>query len=152
MDLLPFEIVQEFAVTVMVESGQVCVKDEMLGSLCLSLGMQQAGNFAEMRLPFASNTDQTASPMPSILGSFAIPLIDAPLGSFLRLPGRKSLLSGLTDWLAPESQMTLKEFVGSMAALHATGCCKTTASEKRHSVFAGFGELAGVPVGVPVGV
>ena len=60
-----------------------------------------------------------------------MPLIEAPLGSFLMLPGTKSLLSKVTLWLAPESHITLKLSIGSMAALHATGCCRTTASDSR---------------------
>ena len=60
-----------------------------------------------------------------------MPLIEAPLGNFLMLPGTKSHLSKVTLWLAPESQITLKLSIGSMAALHATGCCRTTASERR---------------------
>ena len=78
-----------------------------------------------------SRTDHITLPMPSILRLFAMPLIEAPLGSFLMLPGTKSLLSKVTLWLAPESQITLKLSFGSMAALHATGCCRTTASERR---------------------
>ena len=78
-----------------------------------------------------SRTDHITLPMPSILRLFAIPLIEAPLGSFLMLPGTKSLLSKVTLWLAPESHITLKLSIGSMAALHATGCCRTTASDNR---------------------
>ena len=82
------------------------------------------------------------------------------MGSFLVLPGRKSLLSKLTHWLAPESQIALKLSLGSTAALHATGCCSTTASEKRPlqlehpvgmPVEISVGEILGVRVGVPVG-
>ena len=124
------------------------MNDEMLKSLCLSLGMRWACSFIVTRFPLVSQTDHNASPIPSIFGLFAMPLIAAPFGGFLMLPGMKSLLSGLTHCEAPESQMTLKESFESMAALHATGCCKTTASEKRHSDFVGFGDPVGVPVGV----
>ena len=112
--------------------------------------MQHAGDFTEMRLPFVSNIDQTTSPIPSIFKSLAIPLTEAPLGSFFRLPGRKSLSSGLTHCDAPESQITEKLSFGSMAALQATRCWRTTASENGHSDF--LGDAAGVPVDVPVGV
>ena len=84
-----------------------------------------------VRFPLVSRTDHITLPMPSILRLFAMPLIEAPLGSFLMLPGTKSLLSKVTLWLAPESHITLKLSIGSMAALHATGCCRTTASESR---------------------
>ena len=89
-----------------------------------------------------------------------MPLIEAPLGSFLMLPGTKSCLSKVTLWLAPESQITLKLSIGSMAALHATGCCRTTASERRqlqlHSchpfgVGISLGEILGEPIGLSVG-
>ena len=84
-----------------------------------------------MWFPLVSRTDHITLPMPSILRLFAMPLIEAPLGSFLMLPGTKSPLSKVTLWLAPESQITLKLSIGSMAALHATGCCRTTASDRR---------------------
>ena len=127
-----------------------------------------------------SRTDHITLPMPSILRLFAMPLIEAPLGSFLMLPGTKSCLSKVTLWLAPESHITLKLSIGSMAALHATGCCRTTASDRRqlqchpfgvgisplHScAIFGVGEILGEPVvdepigqsvgdpmGVPVGI
>ena len=104
-----------------------------------------------------SNTNQTTSPIPSVFKSLAIPFVEALLGSFIRLPGRKSLSSGLTHCDAPESQITLKASFESMAALHATGCCRTTASENGQSqeqadlmVFLGepFGDPAGAPIGV----
>ena len=101
-----------------------------------------------------SRTDHITLPMPSILRLFAIPLIEAPLGSFLMLPGTKSLLSKVTLWLAPESQITLKLSIGSMAALHATGCCRTTASERRQLHWChpfGVGILLGEPIGQSVG-
>ena len=120
-----------------------------------------------------SRTDHITLPMPSILRLFAMPLIEAPRGSFLMLPGTKSLLSKVTLWLAPESQITLKLSIGSMAALHATGCCRTTASDRRqlqcHPFGVGisplhscdisgvgtggnpFGESVGEPIGLSVG-
>ena len=102
-----------------------------------------------------SRTDHITLPMPSILRLFAMPLIEAPLGSFLMLPGTKSPLSKVTLWLAPESQITLKLSIGSMAALHATGCCRTTASERRqlqlHSCHP-FGVILGESVGEPIGL
>ena len=121
----------------------------MLGSLCLDLGTKQAMSFMATRFPSVSKTDHNASPIPSVFRLFAMPLIAAPLGSFLMLPGMKSLLSGLTDWLAPESQMTVKLSFGSMAALQATRCWRTTASEKRRLDFLGdpFRDLTGVPIG-----
>ena len=122
---------------------------EMLESLCLSFGMKCACSFIVTRFPLVSKTDHNASPIPSVFRLFAMPLIAAPFGSFLMLPGMKSLLSGLTDWLVPESQMTVKLSFGSMAALHATGCWRTTDSEKRHSDF--FGDPAGVSIGISVG-
>ena len=110
-----------------------------------------------------SRTDHITLPMPSILRLFAIPLIEAPLGSFLMLPGTKSCLSKVALWLAPESQITLKLSIGSMAALHATGCCRTTASERRqlqlwlhscHPFGVGtlLGEILGESVGEPIGL
>ena len=108
-----------------------------------------------------SRTDHNTLPMPSICRLFAFPLIEAPLGSFLMLPGTKSCLSKVTLWLAPESHITLKLSIGSMAALHATGCCRTTASDSRqlHSchpfgvgtVGAMLGESLGEPIGLSVG-
>ena len=112
-----------------------------------------------------SRTDHNTLPMPSIRRLFAIPLIEALLGSFLMLPGTKLLLSKVTLWLAPESHITLKLSIGSMAALHATGCCRTTASDRRqlhlsplHScdIF-GVGEILGdepngLSVGDPMGI
>ena len=44
----------------------------------------------------------------------------------------KSLSSGLTHMDAPESQIIVKLSFGSMAALQATGCCKTTDSDSGH--------------------
>ena len=110
-----------------------------------------------------SRTDHITLPMPSILRLLAIPLIEAPLGNFLMLPGTKSRLSKVTLWLAPESQITLKLSIGSMAALHATGCCRTTASERRqlqlqlhscHPFGVGtlLGEILGESVGEPIGL
>ena len=108
-----------------------------------------------------SRTDHITSPMPSMRRLFAIPLIEAPLGNFLMLPGTKSLLSKVTLWLVPESQITLKLSIGSMAALHATGCCRTTASERRqlHScdIFGvvgkmSMGEILGESLGEPIGL
>ena len=105
-----------------------------------------------------SRTDHITLPMPSILRLFAMPLIEATLGSFLMLPGTKSCLSKVTLWLAPESHITLKLSVGSMAALHATGCCRTTASDRRqlqcHPFGVGtlLGEILGESVGEPIGL
>ena len=72
-----------------------------------------------------SRTDHCTVPNPSIFRLLLIPWMLAPLGSFLMDP-IKSLLSGLTHIEAPESQMIVKLSFGSMAALHATGCCRTT--------------------------
>ena len=117
-----------------------------------------------VRFPLVSRTDHITLPMPSILRLLAMPLIEAPLGSFLMLPGTKSRLSKVTLWLAPESHITLKLSVGSMAALHATGCCRTTASDRRQlqlchpfgvvgKVSPGevLGESLGEPIGLSVG-
>ena len=101
-----------------------------------------------------SRTDHITLPMPSILRLFAIPLIEAPRGSFLMLPGTKSCLSKVTLWLAPESQITLKLSFGSMAALQATGCLKNNSFQKEavaHAIgFLGdpFGDAVGARVGV----
>ena len=75
-------------------------------------------------------------PDPSSFRLLPIPWILAPFGS-LRMVPMKSLLSGLTHMDAPESQMMAKMSLESMAALQATGCCRTTDSDKRHGQLLG---------------
>ena len=82
------------------------------------------------RFPLVSSTDHSTVPDPSIFKLLLIPWMLAPLGSFLMDPV-KSLLSGLTHMDAPESQIIVKLSFGSIAALHATGCCSTTDSDSR---------------------
>ena len=78
-----------------------------------------------------SMIDHCTVPVPSIFRLLLIPCVLAPFGS-LRMVPMKSLLSGLTHMDAPESQIMVKLSLGSMAALQAIGCCRTTDSDNRH--------------------
>ena len=87
-----------------------------------------------------------------------MPCMSAPFGDLQMVP-MKSLLLGLTHMDAPEFQMTVKLSFGSMAALQAIGCCRTTDLDDRQlqgqvvqTGGVSDGSLVGISAGSLVGI